>query len=119
MASTARPLNPYIEAQLYTTPSAREKWDASANLYSLLLCLDALERAYVNQAIDERQYEPSCTRLLAQIKTSVKLVTATGGMRNPDEDPPYVGDVDEFMREWSVSMGEGEFSAAVRARDLC
>lgn len=107
MASTARPLNPYIEAQLYTTPSAREKWDASANLYSLLLCLDALERAYVNQAIDERQYEPSCTRLLAQIKTSVKLVTATGGMRNPDEDPPYVGDVDEFMREWSVSMGEG------------
>lgn len=99
-------LNPYIEAHLYTAPSAREKWDACANLYSLVLCLDALERAYVSQSVDEAKYAPTCTRLLAQIKTSVKLVTSTATMtsRNGPEDPPLVGDIDEFMAHWGLDL---------------
>lgn len=100
----APPLNPYIEASLYTTSSSREKWDACANLYSLLVSLDALERAYISsQAVDEHRYAPQCTRLLAQIKTNVKLVTANGASAAGGEGPPPVADVDEFMAMWGVS----------------
>lgn len=104
--SRAPSLNPYIEANLYTTPSAREKWDACANLYSLVLCLDALERAYVSQAVEESKYAPTCTRLLAQIKTSVKLVISGGSVpsRGGPEDPPLVGDIDEFMTYWGLDL---------------
>ncbi|CAO1620893.1 unnamed protein product [Parajaminaea phylloscopi] len=100
------PLNPYIEAHLYTSPSAREKWDACANLYSLTLCLDALERAYVAQAVDDSKYAPTCSRLLAQIKTSIKLVTSgsTAPSRNGPEDPPLFADIEEFMAHWGLDL---------------
>ncbi|PWN25231.1 vacuolar protein sorting-associated, partial [Jaminaea rosea] len=98
------PFNPYIEASLYTTSASREKWDACANLYSLLVSLDALERAYISShAVDEQRYAPQCTRLLAQIKTSVKLVTASGASAG-GEGPPPVADVDEFMAVWGLNL---------------
>lgn len=100
MASLA--INPYSEAVLYTSSSSRDKWDNSANLYSLILSIDALERAYVSQAVSDAQYAPTCSRLLAQAKTSIKLVTGAG-VAHPD-DPPSVKDLDEFMKLWDVSV---------------
>ncbi|PWN21931.1 putative VPS28-protein [Microstroma glucosiphilum] len=100
MASLA--INPYSEAVLYTSSSSRDKWDNSANLYSLILSIDALERAYVSQAVSDAQYAPTCTRLLAQAKTSIKLVTGAG-VAHPD-DPPSVRDLDEFMKLWDLDL---------------
>lgn len=110
------PLNPYSEVTLYTSsPQCREKWDNCANLYSLLLSLDALERAYISQSITENQYAPNCTRLLAQVKTSGRLVVAaastngattngsSAAYQEEGDDPPRVKDLEEFMTLWRVS----------------
>lgn len=95
-------INPYSEAVLYTSSSSREKWDNCANLYSLILSVDALERAYVSQAITESQYGPICTRLLSQVKTSVKLVTSSSNT-SPD-DPPAISGLDDFMKLWGLDL---------------
>ncbi|KAI5477495.1 hypothetical protein MNV49_006341 [Pseudohyphozyma bogoriensis] len=52
------------EVRLFTTNASREAYDELATLYSLIVCLDYLERAYA----------PACSRLLAQYKTIMKLV---------------------------------------------
>ncbi|CAO1639075.1 unnamed protein product [Sympodiomycopsis kandeliae] len=96
-------MNPYSEAVLYTSSSAREKWDNCANLYSLILSVDALERGYVSQAIPDSQYEPACTRLLSQIKTSIKLVSSSSVTTNT-EDPPCVNGLDDFMKLWGLEL---------------
>lgn len=95
-------INPYSEAVLYTSSSAREKWDNCANLYSLILSVDALERAYVSQAITEGQYAPICTRLLSQVKTSIKLVSSSTSLSH--EDPPPVSGLDGFMKLWGLDL---------------
>lgn len=95
-------INPYSEAVLYTSSSSREKWDNCANLYSLILSVDALERAYVSQAITEEQYGPICTRLLSQVKTSIKLITSSA-QSSPD-DPPIVSGLDDFMKLWGLDL---------------
>ncbi|MCO5562054.1 hypothetical protein L7F22_015680 [Adiantum nelumboides] len=71
-----RDINPYEEARLYTTNAERERWEGLATLFGIIVSLDALERAYVREAVSEAQYEPACTRLLAQYKTIAKLTDA-------------------------------------------
>ena len=64
-----------------------------ATLYSLITCLDYLERAYVRGAVPDDAYATQCSRLLGQYKTVIKLVT------DPTQPPPYVfRDVHDFMR---------------------
>ena len=64
-----------------------------ATLYSLITCLDYLERAYVRGAVQDDAYATQCSRLLGQYKTVIKLVT------DPTQPPPYVfRDVHDFMR---------------------
>lgn len=62
------------EYRLYTTNADRERYDNLATLYSIIISLDYLERAYVRDSITQSQYTPACTRLLAQYKTILKLV---------------------------------------------
>ena len=40
-----------------------------ATLFSLITCLDYLERAYVRGAVHEEAYATHCSRLLGQYKT--------------------------------------------------
>ncbi|CAH7674798.1 vacuolar protein sorting-associated [Phakopsora pachyrhizi] len=62
------------EFRLYTSNADREKYDNEATLYSIILSLDYLERAYVRDSITQAQYGPACSRLLAQYKTIMKMV---------------------------------------------
>ncbi|KAK0531771.1 Vacuolar protein-sorting-associated protein 28 [Tilletia horrida] len=107
-------LNPYEEARLYTTASEREQWENLATLFSLIVTLDYLELAYVRGGVSEAAYTPACTRLLAQYKTALKLVTApptgfgaaaTGaGAGAGSSRPPPVQGLDEFMRMYKMDM---------------
>lgn len=68
-----------------------------ATLFSLISCLDYLERAYVRGAVQEEAYTPACTRLLAQYKTVIKLIT------DADKPAPFrFADVGAFMRHYDV-----------------
>ena len=64
-----------------------------ATLFSLITCLDYLERAYVRGAVHEEAYATQCSRLLGQYKTVIKLIT------DPSQPPAYrFHDVHAFMQ---------------------
>lgn len=69
--------------------SDRERVAELANLYSLILALDYLERAHVRDAVSPQEYHPACTRLLSQYKTILHLVGS-----NPS--------LDEFMNQYRL-----------------
>jgi len=50
------PLNLDEEYKLYTSNAEREKYDNQATLYSIILSLEYLERAYVRDSITQAQY---------------------------------------------------------------
>ncbi|PWY96978.1 putative VPS28-protein [Testicularia cyperi] len=90
-------LNPYEEARLYTTNYDRERYENMATLFSLIVTLDYLERAYVRESISEKEYAPVCTRLLAQYKTILKLIVdQERGSSKP------IADVADFMRIYKM-----------------
>lgn len=79
------------EVRLYTTNAERERTENLATLYSIIVSLDLLERAYVRDSVTSRDYAPACTRLLAQYKSLMKLVGEE------------IGGVETFMKRYRVS----------------
>lgn len=79
------------EVRLYTTNAERERTENLATLYSIIVSLEYLERAYVRDSVSSKEYAPACTRLLAQYKSLMKLV---------GED---IGGVEAFMKRFKVS----------------
>jgi hypothetical protein len=109
------------EVRLTTSNADRERIEELANLYSLIVSLNYLERAYVRDSITASQcadllpfsvasqgeradylmwgyplavdrYAPACTKLLAQYKTIMKLVGDT------------VPSLDAFLQEYRVCL---------------
>ncbi|GAA5995920.1 ESCRT-I subunit protein VPS28 [Rhodotorula paludigena] len=78
------------EVRLANSNADRERIDELANLYSLIVALNYLERAYVRDSITAAQYAPACTKLLAQYKTITKLVADA------------VPSLDAFMAEYRM-----------------
>lgn len=48
----------FEEARLFTTNAERERWETQATLFSVIVSLDFLERAYVRGAVPESEYVP-------------------------------------------------------------
>ncbi|SNX87628.1 probable VPS28 - protein involved in vacuolar traffic [Melanopsichium pennsylvanicum] len=91
-------LNPYEEARLYTNNHDRERYENMATLFSLIVALDYLERAYVRESISENEYAPACTRLLAQYKTMLKLIV---DQENNSSKP--IHHLSDFMRIYNMN----------------
>ncbi|KAI8810591.1 vacuolar protein sorting-associated [Cladochytrium replicatum] len=85
------------EVRLYGTNKEREKYENMADLYSIIVATEHLERAYVRDAITAQEYTPACNKLIGQFKTALNLLR--------DEVP----DVERFMQEFRLSC-----TAAVR-----
>jgi ESCRT-I complex subunit VPS28 len=84
------------EVRLPTTPAERERTENLATLYSIIVSLEYLERAYVRDSVSSKEYAPACTRLLAQYKSVMKIV---------GED---IGGVEVFMKRYRVSLSAHE-----------
>lgn len=95
-------INPYEETKLYTSNAERERWESMATLFSIIVSLDALERAYVRESVSESQYAPACTRLLGQFKTISKLVMTGEGTADVMTGIPVVKNVQDFMSQFKV-----------------
>ncbi|PWN48074.1 ESCRT-1 complex, Vps28 subunit [Violaceomyces palustris] len=96
-------INPYEEAVLFQSNSERERYDNMSTLFSLIVSLDHLERAYVKESISENEYAPACNRLLSQYKTILKLVidqNQFGGDSRSSETT--INDVKDFMRIYKM-----------------
>ena len=80
------------EVKLSTTAAERDLYDSLAEIYSIIITLDALEKAYLKDSIPESEYTETCSRLLKQYKSNLTDETVAKAF----------GDLDTFKREWDV-----------------
>jgi ESCRT-I complex subunit VPS28 len=62
------------EVPLYETSREREMLDEQANLYSILLATEHLERAYARDAISPKEYTMQCKKLISQFKLAERAI---------------------------------------------
>ncbi|KAI9332721.1 vacuolar protein sorting-associated [Zopfochytrium polystomum] len=67
----------------------RERYENMAEIFSILIVTDALEKAYIRDAVPPNEYTPACTKLIAQFKAARDLGT--------------VSDIEAFMKEYKLS----------------
>ena len=62
------------EVKLYSNAREREEYDNRAELFAVIQTLQALEKAYIKDAVKPQDYTRECTRLLAQYESAFRLV---------------------------------------------
>ncbi|KAJ8114571.1 hypothetical protein OPT61_g3580 [Boeremia exigua] len=80
------------EAKLSTTNAERDLNDSLAEIYSIIITLDGLEKAFLKDSINEGDYTETCSRLLKQYKSNLADETIAKAF----------GDLDQFKREWDL-----------------
>ncbi|KAF3934245.1 hypothetical protein ABW20_dc0110621 [Dactylellina cionopaga] len=80
------------EVKLYTTTAQRSLHESLADLFSIIVALDFLEKAFVRDSIKEHEYTPTCFRLLGQYKTILS---------NDEVSRAFV-DLETFKREYDI-----------------
>ncbi|KAG5361915.1 Vacuolar protein sorting-associated protein 28 [Yarrowia sp. C11] len=60
------------EVRLYSSPKERERYENLAELYSIVVSLDYLEKAFLKDSVSQQEYSSICTRLLSQYNTLLK-----------------------------------------------
>jgi len=68
-------------------------YDNLADLYSILIATEHLEKAFIRDAISGEEYTPECRKLIAQFKTSIGLLqSGAAGDFN----------LDSFVRDYNL-----------------
>ncbi|KDN50404.1 ESCRT-1 complex, Vps28 subunit [Tilletiaria anomala UBC 951] len=98
MSPAMMDVNLYEEARLYSTNAERERWENCATLFSLIVSLENLERAYVRGSVTEADYAPACTKMLAQSKTILNLITSEQSNSELPGGPPAISSAQDFMK---------------------
>lgn len=91
-SSLSATINLDEEVKLSTTPAERDLNDSLAEIYSIIVTLEALEKAYLRDSIPEAEYTETCRRLLKQYKSNLE-----------DESVARAFDsLENFKRDWNV-----------------
>lgn len=80
------------EVKLSTTPQQRELNESLAEIYSIIVALDFLEKAFVRDSITQDEYTPTCLRLLGQYKIILKNPTVSSAF----------GSLEEFKKQYDI-----------------
>ncbi|KAL1957477.1 hypothetical protein VTO42DRAFT_5940 [Malbranchea cinnamomea] len=80
------------EVKLTSSSAERDLYESLAEIYSIIVTLDGLEKAYIKDAITEAEYTETCTRLLKQYRSSLGDETVA---------KEFV-DLDTFKRTWGL-----------------
>jgi ESCRT-I complex subunit VPS28 len=93
MASTSGSNRPELmeEVRLFRNPREREKYDNQAELFAVINTLQNLEKAYIKDCVQAKEYTSHCSKLLVQYKAAFKQVQSS-------EFP----DVETFMRKYRL-----------------
>lgn len=78
------------EVKLSTTSAERDLYDSLAEIYSIIITLDALEKAFLKDSITEDDYTETCNRLLKQYKSNLANEAVANAF----------GDLESFKKEW-------------------
>ena len=82
------------EVKLATSSAERDLYESLAEIYSIIVTLDGLEKAYIKDAVTEAEYTETCARLLKQYKSSL----------GDDSVAREFVDLETFKRMWGVSF---------------
>ncbi|ORY15760.1 vacuolar protein sorting-associated protein 28 [Clohesyomyces aquaticus] len=91
-AALSATINLDEEVKLSTTTTERDLYDSLAEIYSIIVTLDALEKGYLKDSITEADYTETCSRLLKQYKSNLADETVAQAF----------GDLETFKREWNM-----------------
>lgn len=80
------------EAKLASSSVDRDLYESLAEIYSIIVTLDGLEKAYIRDAISEAEYTETCARLLKQYKSTL----------GDDTVAREFVDLETFKRTWQV-----------------
>ncbi|KAF1347628.1 vacuolar protein sorting-associated [Delphinella strobiligena] len=80
------------EVQLASNSAERDLYESLAEIYSIIITLDALERAYLKDSIPESEYTDTCNRLLKQYKSNLADDNVSRAFR----------DLESFKAEWNI-----------------
>ncbi|CAD6566532.1 MAG: Vacuolar protein-sorting-associated protein 28 [Alectoria sarmentosa] len=80
------------EVKLSETAAERDLNDSLAEIYSIIITLDGLEKAYIKDSIPETEYTEICSRLLKQYKFNLSDDTVARS---------FV-DLETFKRQWDI-----------------
>ncbi|RYN80444.1 hypothetical protein AA0117_g3092 [Alternaria alternata] len=78
------------EVKLSATNAERDLNDSLAEIYSIIITLDAIEKAYLKDSIAEADYTETCNRLMKQYKSNLANETVAQAF----------GTLDQFAKEW-------------------
>lgn len=91
------------EVKLVSSSGERDLYESLAEIYSIIVTLDGLEKAYIKDVVTEAEYTETCTRLLKQYKSSLGDETVAR---------EFV-DLESFKRTWGVRTFSSEFVLSV------
>ena len=95
-ASLSARINLDEEVKLADSSTERDLIDSLAEIYSIIRTLDGLEKAYIKDALPEKEYSDICSKLLKQYKSILS-----------DESVSYeFVDLDTFCRKWDVRKAD-------------
>ncbi len=73
MAAATTALDPsHPEIELYMSTKERKDYENMADLYTIIVATEHLERAYAQNAISQSEYTSECNKLLSQFKIAEK-----------------------------------------------
>jgi len=90
LTSTSSAKIPVETVKLFSNNREREMYDNMADLYSIIKTTEALEKAYVRDAISADEYKQNCSKLITQFKAAQNLTK------------DYVPDVRKFMQDYRL-----------------
>ncbi|KAL4774658.1 VPS28 protein-domain-containing protein [Aspergillus nidulans var. acristatus] len=80
------------EVKLASSSAERDLYESLAEIYSIIVTLDGLEKAYIKDVVTEAEYTETCTRLLKQYKSSL----------GDDTVAREFVDLETFKRTWDL-----------------
>jgi ESCRT-I complex subunit VPS28 len=108
--SASAKINLDEEVKVADSAAERDLVDSLAEIYSIIRTLDGLEKAYIKDALPEREYTDICSKLLKQYRSILNDETVSR---------EFV-DLDTFCRSWDVrTVGVYEERATDLAQIEC
>lgn len=90
--SVAATINLDEEVKLPTNASERDLLESLAEIYSIIITLDGLEKAFNKDSVTDAEYTELCNRLLRQYKSNLSDARIS----------TEFGDLDSFKAKWGV-----------------
>lgn len=87
--------------KLANNNTERELYESLAEIYSIIITLDALEKAFLKDSISESDYTETCNRLLKQYKSNLA----------DDVVAKAFVDLEHFKRQWDVCSRTAYYSS--------